>query len=276
MSESEVPKQAWYRRLIFLFIFILTNILAVYSLPLFVSPATQSLKQSSGNSLIFPIYYITAIILFTLVFIYLGRKRKISILKSLVGILLGYSLFVILLMDFSFLYLIPDLLLTIMLTIALIFYSFRKIKIAIYSLGIILGAGISAILASIITLQITIVIMAIFAIYDYLSVNISKSMIEVAETAMDSGLPLLFTAGEGDETIAMGFGDTVLPTFALMAILVNLNFTAYAISLAFAVASFIPMMYFASKKPQPGLPYMMNGIFIGLIIYLIFINFIFH
>jgi len=135
-----------------------------------------------------------------------------------------------------------------MLTIALIFYSFRKIKIAIYGLGIILGAGIAAILASIITLQITIVIMAIFAIYDYLSVNISKSMIEVAETAMDSGLPLLFMAGEGDETIAMGFGDTVLPTFALMAILVNLNFTAYAISLGFAVASFIPMMYLLPKN----------------------------
>ncbi len=275
MPESKMPKQTWYRRLIFLFIFVLTNVLAIYSLPLFISPATQSLKESSGNSIIFPIYYIAAIILFTLVFIYLARKQKISVLKILIGILLGYSLFVILLMDLSFLFLIPDFIITVMLTVTLIFFSFKRKRIAVYALGIILGAGIAAILASIITLEITVIIMAVFSIYDYLSVNIAKSMIEVAETAMDSGLPLLFSAGEGDETIAMGFGDTVLPTFALMAILVDVNFTAYAVSFAFAAASFIPMMYFASRKPQPGLPYMMNGIFLGLIFYFISLHFIF-
>ncbi len=269
MPESEMPQQKWYKRLIFLSIFIITNILAIFSLPLFVNSGTQSVKESTGSSFIFPIYYISAIILFTLLFIFLARKKKISVLRTVILILLGYSLFVILLLDLSFLNLIADFALTIAITAILILFSFRGNNVAVYLLGIILGAGIAAILASVITLQITIIIIAIFAIYDYISVNISKSMIEVAETAMDSKLPLLFTVGKGDETLAMGFGDVVLPTFALMSILLNISFAAYIITLLLTIISFFPMMYFASKKPQPGLPYMVNAIFLGILVYLV-------
>lgn len=160
MPEPEMPKPTWYRRLIFILIFLATNALAYITLPLFITPATDSIKHTSGSSLIFPIYYIVAIILFTVVFINLARKRKLSLLKALVGVLLTYSIFVILLIDFSFFYLIPDLSITIISTALLIFFSFRGKRPAIYILGIVLGAGVAAVLSSIITIQITIIIMA--------------------------------------------------------------------------------------------------------------------
>ncbi|MCL4412132.1 MAG: presenilin family intramembrane aspartyl protease [Candidatus Thermoplasmatota archaeon] len=269
MPESEMPQQAWYRRLIFIFIFIATNILAFITLPLLVTPQTQVIRNSTGNSLLLPIYYIVSIVAFTAFFIYLSRKRKIGILKGLVAILLGYSVFVLLLLDLSFLYFLVDLIISAVAAFLLIYYSFRRARSAIYLLGIIMGAGVSAVLASIISIEITIVIIAVFSIYDSLSVNISKSMIEVAETALDSGLPLLFTAGDKENPIAMGFGDTVLPTFALISIYLTFNLEAFLISLIVTLVSFGPMMYFASKRPQPGLPYLINAVFIGLVIYLL-------
>lgn len=267
MSQSD-----WYRRLTFLFIFIVTAFLAKFTSFLFVTPETEAIKNTSGNSVLLPIYYIAAVIAFSSVFIILARRKRMSILKIIVAIVVAYSSFIILLIDFSYFTALIDIVLSLVLTAFLLYFSFKRVRVATYVIGIVLGAGIAVILASIISVRIAIIIMAVFSIYDSISVNVSGSMVELAETAIDSGFPLLFTAGKGDDIIAMGFGDTIIPTFGLMSVFLyyKYDFMSLLVPLLFVIFSFFPMIYLASKRPQPGLPYMLNALFLGIITYVAF------
>lgn len=275
MSESEMSKQAWYKRLIFLAILLVTTAVAYVTLPLFVTSATEQIKNTTGSSLLLPIYYLAAIVAFSLFFLLMARTKKISILRIIVAIILSYSAFIILLIDFSsIVFPALDLSLSIIVTGLLVYFSFKGNKIAVYVIGIVLGAGIAVILASIVSIYIAIVIMAAFAIYDSIAVNVAGSMVEIAETAIDSHLPLIFTAGKDESLVAMGFGDTVIPTFGLISVLTYFHsFIAFLIALLSVAVAFFPMLYFASKRPQPGLPYMLNALFIGIIIYMIYLVF---
>lgn len=274
MSESRTQeierKKLKSNRYIFILIFLVTNALAFLLVPLYVNTYTQSIKSSSGNNYGFPVFYIVLTALFSAIFIFLARRNRISVLKLILYIAVGYSLLIIFLFDLAILPSLLEISLSFVLTIIILYFVYKNNNISLTILGIILGSGISLLLASIFTIQISIIIVAIFSVYDALSVVLIGSMVEMAETALDNKIPLLFSYGEKEEKIAMGFGDVIIPTFFLFSIYVNIGFTPYIISLIMASVSFILINYLAKKSPQPGLPFIINFIFIGLIFYLLF------
>lgn len=272
MPESKMSKSEWHSRLVFLLLLIVTIAVAVFTSFLFITPETEAMKNTAGNSFLLPLYYVSAIVLFSIIFIILARKKKVSILKTIVTVLIAYSTFLILLIDFSMLSYLLDIGIATVLTGLLLYYSLKKVRIVTYILGIVMGAGVAVILASFISIRIAIIMLAALSIYDSVSVNVSGTMIEIAETAIDSGLPLLYTAGKDDQLVAMGFGDTIIPTFGLLSVFVYYNYSleALLVPLIFVLISFFPMIYLASRRPQPGLPYMLNALFLGIIVYIVF------
>ncbi len=270
-GTSESKRFQWeVNRFVFVVIFLATNVLAFLLVPFYINTYTESIKASSGNNIGFPIYYILLMIVFSVFFILSARKRKISLLKGILYFAIGYSLFIILLFDLFLLPAIPEIALSFLITALLIYFTYRGNNISLTILGIIVGSGIALLLAAIFYIKITIIIGAIFSIYDALSVVLVGSMVEMAETALDHKMPLLFTYGKDEAKIAMGFGDVIIPTFILFSIFVTFGLIAYIISLFLAAISFIPINYLAKKSPQPGLPFIVNFIFIGIIIFLIF------
>lgn len=274
MSESRTSESKgvqWeINRYVFVLIFLVTNALAFLLVPFYINTYTENIKASSGNNIGFPIYYVLLMIAFSIFFILMARKRKISILKGVLYFAIAYSLFIILLFDFSPFPAIIEITASLAITILLIYFTYRGNNISLTALGIIVGSGVALLLASIFYIQITIIIGAVFSIYDALSVVLVGSMVEMAETALDNKMPLLFTYGQDEAKIAMGFGDVIIPTFILFSIFVTFGLTAYLISLLMGAISFIPINYLARKSPQPGLPFLINFIFLGVIIFLIF------
>lgn len=267
-SETKEFKKE-INRYYFIIIFLVTNALAYFLVPLYINPYTENVKSSSGNNIGFPIFYIALIVVFSIFFIFMARLKRISILKTIIYIFIAYSLFIILLFDLSILSTIPEVIFSGMITAILLYYTIKGKSLSLTVLGIILGSGIALILSSIFYFEITIIIGAIFSIYDALSVVLVGNMVEMAETALDNKIPLLFSYGEEESKVAMGFGDVIIPTFVLFSIYTTFGLIPYLIGLTFACLSFIPINFLANKSPQPGLPFIINFIFLGLILYLL-------
>jgi len=269
-SEVLEKNQKRINRYYFIVIFIVANAIAFILLPIYVNPYTEEIKSTSGSSYSFPILYVILIVSFAAFFIFMARSKRVSLLKILIYIFTGYALLVIMNLDLSFLNPFVDLIISIIATVLIIYFTYKGSSISLTALGLILGSGVALLLASTFDFYITVIIGAIFSIYDALSVVLIGSMVEMAQTAMDHKMPLLFTYGESDEKIAMGFGDVIIPTFVLFSILINFGLQAYLYSFIFALISFLPINILASKRPQPGLPFLINAIFLGIILFLLF------
>ncbi len=274
MSESGTPEihqksEKRITRYYFLILFLIANGISYLLLPIYINPYTEEIKSTSGSSYSFPIIYVILIVAFAAFFIFMARSKKVSLLKTLIYIFTGYTLLVILNFDLSFLSPLVDLLISIVTTVVILYYTYKGNSASLTILGLILGSGVALLLASIFSFYVTLIIGTIFSIYDALSVVLIGSMVEMAQTAMDHGMPLLFTYGKSDDKIAMGFGDVIIPTFVLFSILTNFGLNAYLISLILALISFIPINILATKRPQPGLPFLINSIFLGLILFIL-------
>ncbi|MCP1662086.1 MAG: hypothetical protein D5R99_05900 [Methanocalculus sp. MSAO_Arc1] len=163
--------------------------------------------------------------------------------------------------------------------------------------GIILASGVAAIFGASLAVLPVIILLAILAVYDAISVYRTKHMITLAEGVMEQKMPILFIIpkkrgytgtyekiaqpeeGRGTDdkgiqqakrergTFLMGMGDAIMP-----AILVVSAFTFLADpvpALGAAVGSFIGLgvlliMVF-SGKPQAGLPPLNGGAILGFL-----------
>jgi len=163
--------------------------------------------------------------------------------------------------------------------------------------GIISAFGAIAFVGISLSVSIVIVFLIIMAVYDAISVYKTKHMIDLASTALDQKLPVLFVipkkrgysfakevkslkeklkTGEKRDAFFVGLGDVIMPGILVVSAFHNLasNGLLMAISVMIGtLAGFIVLTTFVLKgKPQAGLPFLCTGAIIGYLLasYLIF------
>ncbi|TGC08916.1 presenilin family intramembrane aspartyl protease PSH [Methanolobus halotolerans] len=180
-------------------------------------------------------------------------------------------------------------------TIALILtgllYKFPEWYV-INTIGLIIGAGASAIFGISLSIIPVVVLLALLAIYDAIAVYKTKHMIDLAEGVMDLRLPILFVMpkhlkysfirdsfkkeeGEEREAFFMGLGDAIMPTILVVSANIFLTDT-YRIggfinipalgAMIGTIAGFAVLTILVMKgKPQAGLPFLNGGVILGYI-----------
>lgn len=160
------------------------------------------------------------------------------------------------------------------------------------TVGIMIAAGASALFGISLAILPTIILLAVLAVYDFISVYKTKHMIRLAEGVMELKLPILFVLprkwgysfarsrmkniGQGNEREAyfMGLGDAVMPT--ILAVSANAFLNAPMIwfinipalgSMIGTLLSYVALMWLVLKgKPQAGLPFLCTGSIAGFLI----------
>jgi len=271
-------------------LFILSSLFSLYlALNLYNIPSIEN--ESKGITIIFVLYYIIFIIIFTLIALYIIKKHA-NIMKSIFLILIIYMIFVVssIISDIIsvnlFEYYLIIALITGFFAYMLIFKNEWYITDAA---GFLMIAGAASILGILLKTYIAIALLIVFAVYDYISVYKTKHMITLAKAAVNNEYPLLFllpsnknlkmrdltfeNRGESD-IIMLGFGDMAIPElFIVSASIYNINHIILFASLTIlgAIAALIFLFHF-NKKPAPGLPYINTGVIIGFLIALLIIK----
>ncbi|MFA0821725.1 MAG: presenilin family intramembrane aspartyl protease PSH [Methanomethylovorans sp.] len=246
--------------------------------------------DSTANSL----YYIVIILVFTF-FLLIALKKNLQWVIQLVILLAVastiYYVFIALLssvIDSSGMINAVSLSLSIGLTILL--YKFPEWYV-INTVGLIVGAGASAIFGISLSIVPVLVLLSLLAIYDAISVYKTKHMIDLAEGVMDLRLPILFIIpkklsysfikdsfkkeeGEEREAFFMGLGDAVMPT--ILVVSANVFLAKYSPLQFFGISypsigamigtlvGYSALMVFVMKgKPQAGLPFLNTGVILG-------------
>ncbi|MEM0139509.1 MAG: presenilin family intramembrane aspartyl protease PSH [Ferroplasma sp.] len=249
--------------------------------------------ESSQISIVFVLYYIIFIVIFTAITIYVVKKHA-KVMKAFFLILVIYMIFfvstvissiiattlveyyaIIIIMTGGFAYLL----------------LFRDEWYVTDAAGFVMISGAAAILGTILKTYIALALLIVFAIYDYISVYRTKHMVTLAKAAVDNNFPLMFMLpsrgnlkidnltfdNRGTQDVMMlGFGDMAIPEiFIVSASLYNMpHFLIFAImTTAGALAALIFLFSFNRGKPAPGLPYINSGVIIGFLIALLIVRF---
>lgn len=157
------------------------------------------------------------------------------------------------------------------------------------SLGIVLASGVAAIFGASLAVMPVIILLALLAVYDAISVYRTKHMITLAEGVMDQKMPILFVipkklgytgsyekitpSAEGNEikkergTFLMGMGDAIMPAILVVSAYTFIQSPIPAIGAA--IGSFIGLgvllLMVFSGKPQAGLPPLNGGVILGFL-----------
>jgi len=298
------------------FIFVITIVLAMFlSLP-FMDQGYQAFEDP--NDITIPIFYIAFILLFSGVILFLAKKKKLGIIQALVlfasGMALMYVLalplwWILVSMAGNSIYFYYDeigwlhLLMTIALSAFLtwILYKYPEWYV-VDTLGILVGAGIIAILGISLGILPIFILMIALAIYDAIAVYKTKHMIDLADSVIEKRLPVVLVVPKtknysfknqksikktikGDvkrEAMFMGLGDIVFPGILVISALTFLGdqviqrgeiiaWEPTMASLGVAICTLIGAMvgycilmhYVMKGRPQAGLPLLNSGAILG-------------
>jgi presenilin-like A22 family membrane protease len=254
--------------------------------------------DSIWNSL----YYIGLILGFTLVILYAFKKNIKWLIHGFILFSIGATLYYVFLAIFAiFLNETANIILTLVLSLALtvLLYRFPEWYV-IDIIGILIGAGVTAIIGISFGVMPTLVLLILLAVYDAISVYQTKHMLDLAEGVMDMKVPILFVIPnhlnfsfreykydkEGErEAFFMGLGDAVMPTILVISANVFITQADYLNMLIFelpgigiinspalgaavgTIVGFVALMVVVAKgKPQAGLPFLNTGAILGYVL----------
>ena len=159
-------------------------------------------------------------------------------------------------------------------------------------MGILIAAGISAIFGSSLEYYLVILLLALLAAYDAISVYKTKHMITLAEGIIDLKTPILFVipkkrgysfiheevgkldAGGERAAFIIGMGDLIMPSILVVSANVFLKGWYFAgiinipamCAIIGSLAGLGVLLYFVSSgKPQAGLPPLNGGTILGFL-----------
>lgn len=278
-------------------LFILSSVFAVYlaSIALAVQPSVTATTTTSG--IFYAVYYLVAAIVFSVLLVYLGRRFKLNFLKWLFVALIGLIVFYVwnylglVIADTYTEYYAIIIAAPVVMVLALIFDNkWYVVNIA----GFFFCSGMAFILGILLGIWAAAAFLAIFAVYDYISVYRTKHMVGLAKIALDRGLPMLFIFpsdfskkvekiemtedGISDHSAtALGFGDVAFPGIMVVAssmygMRIGHFVPFLVLPLVGGIAGMAYLLLGDVKKPAPGLPFLNTGVIVGsLLSYLIFV-----
>jgi len=247
------------------------------------------------TSLVNPFIFIVLLLLFTaflLLLIKFGKKKWIGAIIALSFFLTFVYIFMALVnvitIDSN---LAIFLILTLSILATAILFKYPEWYV-IDSLGILIAAGIAAIFGSSLEYYLVVLLLALLAVYDAISVYKTKHMITLAEGIIDLKTPILFVIPkkrgysfihegigkleDGGERAAfiIGMGDLIMPSILVVSANVFLRgwrlFGVINIPALGAIigsfAGLAVLLYFvASGRPQAGLPPLNGGTILGFL-----------
>jgi presenilin-like A22 family membrane protease len=159
------------------------------------------------------------------------------------------------------------------------------------AVAVLIGVGAVAMIGISLDIWIVIVLLAVMAVYDALSVYRTKHMIDLADSVMDLNLPVMFVIPkkrgysllvkrkglkeklkdrEEREAYFLGLGDVVFPGILAVAafhsLVVNGLIMAVSVLAGTLVGFFALMSYVVKGKPQAGLPLLCSGAVLGYVV----------
>ncbi len=305
-----------YSSVIFMgFIFVATIGLAMLlSLP-FMDNGYQAFEDP--NDLTIPVIYVIFILLFSGAILFLAKKKKLGIIQALVLFASGMALmyvvaiplwWIIVSLAGNSIYFYYDeigwlhFLLTIGLSAFLtwILYKYPEWYV-VDTLGMLVGAGIIAILGISLGILPIFILMIALAIYDAIAVYKTKHMIDLADSVIEKRLPVILVVPKvknyslkkqksikksikGDakrEAMFMGLGDIVFPGILVVSAMTFLapiyeggevvGWSPTMDSVGVAICTLIGAMigysilmhYVMKGRPQAGLPLLNSGAILG-------------
>ncbi len=239
------------------------------------------------------IYYIGLILGFTGVILYAFKKNIKWMIHGFILFSVGATLYYVFLAIFAiFMDETASIILTLALSLALtvLLYLFPEWYV-IDIIGILIGAGVTAIIGISFGVMPTLILLILLAVYDAISVYQTKHMLALAEGVMDMKVPILFVIPnhlnfsfreykyEKDakrEAFFMGLGDAIMPTILVVSanvfitegymnlpLIGLLNMPALGAALGTIVGFIVLMAVVAKGNPQAGLPFLNSGAILG-------------
>ncbi len=242
------------------------------------------------------IYYIGLILGFTGVILYAFKKNIKWMIHGFILFSVGATLYYVFLAIFAiFMDETASIILTLALSLALtvLLYLFPEWYV-IDIIGILIGAGVTAIIGISFGVMPTLILLILLAVYDAISVYQTKHMLALAEGVMDMKVPILFVIPnhlnfsfreykyEKDakrEAFFMGLGDAIMPTILVVSanvfitegymnlpLIGLLNMPALGAALG-TIVGFVALMAVVAKgNPQAGLPFLNTGAILGYVV----------
>ena len=251
------------------------------------------------NDPMIPIYYLCAIIIFTLAVLYIVKKRRDNLVRVFFLGAIAYTLFIVLWavtssLDPSLFSLLMALLVAAVLTYLLIK---RPEWYVIDVVGLLVAVGVTAILGISLDILPVMVLLVALAIYDAVSVYGTKHMVTLADGVTKMKLPILLVIpkrmsysyldqrplkqeldeGTEREAMFMGLGDIIIPGVLVTSSFYFLssdslhglpgNLTVALGTLAGALVGFAVLMHYVLRgNPQAGLPLLNGGAIAGYVV----------
>ncbi|MFL2493573.1 MAG: presenilin family intramembrane aspartyl protease PSH [Candidatus Thalassarchaeum sp.] len=201
-SILELMSQQWASMLSMAGMFVGTILLGLSIQPLYDIPEARAFGDEGASKGGYVAMEMIFILIFTVIIIWLARKGLDYIIKGIVILALGMSLFYILLPYISLFYYLlgiysPNLVLasailaSISLMVLLVKYPEWYV---VNTVGVLVGAGVITLIGVSFVPVLIIAFMIAAAIYDHWAVNSSKHMLELADTMIKNKLPVLLVA----------------------------------------------------------------------------------
>ncbi len=272
--------------------------LAVPVLALLMVPGVPSGYRafSDQNDPTNPLVYIVLVLVMTGVMLLLIRMSKIGLLKAVLFAAMGLGLFSI---GSLFAMLagapeMPSLAFGIVLASSLMFLLIRYPRwYVVNGAGMVLGVGAAMVLGLSLGILPSLILLTLLAVYDAISVYVTKHMLTLAEGVGNIGLPIVLIIPGRDgqqerkldlhdrskdaerEMMLMGLGDAIIPSVLVVSAAANLSpvsstgwaspaMTVALLTLMAVLVGFLSLMFLISKgRPQAGLPFLNGSAIIG-------------
>ncbi len=250
------------------------------------------------NDPMIPVYYVIAIVVFTFLVLYIIKKKRENVVKYIFIGAVGFTIFyVILIMALQFDTGILALVASVALAAVLIYLLLRRPEwYVIDATGVLVSVGVIGILGISLNILPVLILLAVLAVYDAISVYGTKHMVALADGVTQMKLPILLVIpkksgysyldqkplkkqledGDEREAMFMGLGDVIIPGILVASAFYYLpeeavaglpgNLLVALGALLGGLAGFTVLMRYVLKgNPQAGLPLLNGGTVIGYI-----------
>ncbi len=297
-----MPKPAYRPAIIMAISFLVAQFLALLIIPLYPE---EYRAFGDPNNVMNPIYYVVIVLIMTAVMLFLAKKGlEVLIQWFMIASVWGTIVFVMYPVIYTILPYFPyilgftDIPMILSVILATLVSGALYIKPEWYVIdiaGVIMGAGIIAVLGLSFGILPTIILLIVMAVYDFISVYRTKHMLDLADAVLETKLPIVMVAPKEknysfvDDTIKirkedrgssgerdamfMGLGDIIIPGILPASVFLNsgapmdIAFGMATFSIIGAFMGYLLLLHFVFKgKAHAGLPPLNTGAILGYMI----------
>jgi presenilin-like A22 family membrane protease len=187
--------------------FLSSILLSLFIQPFWNREEARAFGEEGSTKASYIFFELIMIFVFTIIVIWLARKGLNYLIKGIVMVALGFSLFyaiwpIIIILDWLFWILTGIKITTLIIEIISLVISIGLMTLlhkfpewyVVNGVGVLVGAGVITMIGISFVPILIILFMVLAAIYDHWAVNKSKHMLELADTMIDLKLPVLLVA----------------------------------------------------------------------------------